>query len=762
MRKYELIPISLIIVVLLLRAFPSIEPLTKVNFTTFLLWMTGVIYFAGTIWFMRKENKNIRLLSFIAGMAFFSSFYVMPSLFHFEIYERNQFFLFPDFSLFIILGIFIGIKRNSEVSKGPVRWIFLRAVILAFITAFLYYIPPSNSMYRGVMTFLNNGDKHLAYHLKMIDFEEKFSVSYKDGDCAGAAVYAEKATKSGKLWSGIDTTDNYLILKDMRGRYFLATSHTPDSIIGLIKVDTSAIDSVNPLSGNFKALYDAYKCMAENKFHKNEFSDALLQYKKACNAIYYGAYDTANYFECINWLNERIAICYSKQRDFQRADSLFVKVMKQFHILPHKNDNDYAEILKEYALSLTEQHEYSASNQYLRQSIPLYEKDTVKNAERIIHSYYFIAGNCIEQDSLESAIDNVKKVINKLPSTNIYYCAANLYYGICLYKSDKFHEAETTLNKALNCLNSINSSGMDAAGAYDDLTYVKMALGDFIDAREDINKAIQIASKNSRDGDIGSDYIIALAYLDMKEGKYSEAEKYYKSILTKPHPEKGITGKVKVELSQLYFITGRMEEAKTLSYEALSDLGSTLAEKRISNTDYINEMAFVRYCLGDYECADSLYHYVIELCKSYKQENSSHYTMALNGLGLLNTAWKNYRKADTFYKQSLELHIKIYGPYNPYTALVYLNYGTLKTYEGDYATAERMLKQALKIDISFLDKTHDIFGDICTQVGNLDMKKNNKQDARLNYETALGVYLDKFGKNHYKVLALEKILKNLQ
>ena len=75
-------------------------------------------------------------------------------------------------------------------------------------------------------------------------------------------------------------------------------------------------------------IYLAYKCKAENDFSNSDFPKAVIEYRNASNAIYYGAYgsdgyDSIFYTECNSWLEERMAASYSNLRKYKTADSLF-------------------------------------------------------------------------------------------------------------------------------------------------------------------------------------------------------------------------------------------------------------------------------------------------------------------------------------------------------------------------------------------------------------------------------------------------------
>lgn len=738
MRNYEKILVTLSVITLVLRAVSSIDPATKLALTAFALMVLSVSYLVGGYWLFRKKDKKFEILSIIAGIVFCPSIFVSIYLLHIEKYEYIPFWIFPNQILFLCVGIFLIVKRKNEISKGAIRGIFIRSAIIAIFSSFLYYAPDSFSIVRDVMAFFNNGDKKLLNNLKMVEYYEKFKTAYYvKGDAEDALIYAEAANRCGKLWLGIDTN-----------------------------FQTPSLDSVKYISGTYEKLYDAYKWKGEDEFGKNNFTTAIVYYTKAANAIYYGAYqatgyDSIYYAKCNTLLEERIAVCHSNLKEYNAADSLFNKAINEYRSLPNKEDTILAQWLSDFSISAERQNQFSFSTQLLRTSLSILRKDTVRNKAAITQNYYYLAQNYIAMDSIQNAMGFLNTILNVIPQNDQLYCAANLYYGVCLYKLDKFHEADALINKALACFRSSDSVGSEVSAAYYGLTYVKLAIGDFKNAGRDIKNAIRIASKSSRDGEINPKYMEVLAFLDREVADYKESEEDYKLILSNNSTGKENILTAEVGLSHLYIITGRFNDAKSLSNDVLLGVIQYLPQSKLSYVEYINDLAYVRYCLGDYKYADTLYQNVIKICKENNRQSSSHMAIALNGLGLVKMAQRNYRKADSLFTASEGLHLKIFGLNNPYTALLYLNFGTLKTLEGDYPNAHKMLNNAFTIDAIFFEKSHDVFADIYIAEGDLCLKGRNKKDARADYESALTIYFNKFGKDYYKVLSTQKMLQNL-
>jgi len=447
------------------------------------------------------------------------------------------------------------------------------------------------------------------------------------------------------------------------------------------------------------------------------------------------------------------------------ADSLFGKSIRTYRDLPNKNDSALAEWLDEFALSSEAQYQYTFSSKLIETALSILNKDSVKNRINIIQNYFYLAQSYMYLDSIDNALSLLSGVLKELPENDRFYCPANSYYGLCLYRLDKYNQADSILNKSLNCFKSTDSTSSTVAGIYCSLTLSKVALGQFRNAYENIQNAIRISLKNSNNGIINPKFKEALAFVDIQMANYNEPDEIYNQLLSPAYAEESFSGYsptgIKNELSHLYIITGKLNEAKTYSDQVLQNIGHSVNEGKLEYAPEINTLAYVRYCLFDYKSADTLYCNVIKTCKKWNRPKSSYMAIALNGLGLVKMNQAKTKSADSLFASSLALHLQIFGKENPYTALVYLNYGTLKTSENAFTEAHAMLNNAFEIDTKFFHKSHDVFADIYFAKGNLYKKERNNKEARSYFELALGIYQNKFGKEHYKVTLTEAALKYL-
>lgn len=531
-----------------------------------------------------------------------------------------------------------------------------------------------------------------------------------------------------------------------------------------------SMDTAREFSGTYYRIYEAAQSKGNNEFNNEDYKGALMYYFLASKAVYYGAYaesgyDTMYYKHCNLPLEETMVVCYDKLKKYRFADSLFDRVINEYNKLPDRQDTVLAGWYDDFAACVGNQLQHGLSTFLLGKALSLLQKDSIRNKVNILHTYYFLAQNYAALDSIDKAKLLLDKVLKELPGNDEFYCAAELYYGWCLYKLEKYHLSDSVENTALNCFRTIDSTTEAVAATYYALASVNSVLGKYTNAITNIKNAIRIASKGSHNAVINPEYIESLGFIDEQMADYTESEEQYMSLLSPLYSEDNFPGynpiTVKIEISRLYIIMGNFRNARAYSDEGIENMTNSINGGKMAYGQIINTLAYVRYCLGDYKAADTLYGNVIRICKKWGKVESSSMAIALNGLGLVATAAKKYKKADSLFNQSEILHLKIFGQNNPYTVLLYLNYGTLKTLEGDYVNAHKMLDNAFTIDAAFLEPTHDIFGDIDVAKGNLYLKQRNVKDARGSYEAALNIYRNKFGKDYYKVVSIEKLLKQL-
>lgn len=732
-------------------------------------WFLALSYFIGGYWLFNTKESKKYFLPITAGIAFAVSIIALPFIIRLRL--DNSYYFFPILNGLLCIGltIYLIINRKAEKITSNIKNIFKRAIIILAISSFFTYTPISFKPFRKVLIALNNGNEYLVNNLLMFDYTEEFENALDKGDCDKAIEFALKANKSGKIWLGIneteeqrtDTTSELLnnLLQD-------STTNLSPEIENMLKAFTSQND-LFPISGTYTNLYKAYKCKANTEVDNNKFSEALLNYQTAHKYLTACDHKSKYWDEEKSWALNNIALCYKNLNKHTLADSFYVEAINNYKKVIDTADNSLAKLYSNFAYSLSEELYYEYSSNLFQAANSILKKDTAnaENRKDLVTNYQGLAKNYLQQDSLENALFFIKRAMNFANKNEAEYCATTVYYGVCLYRLNEYQKSDSVLKNCLQCYESQpKGNRQNIAECNLLLSQINIALAKYDDARKYVNTGIEITSKNfGSNSSRYANYLKVLARLNKIVGDYPTSEKQYNQVIEIYTRELGDRNNklpsVLAGLADLEITLSRLNSAKEYSDNSLSIASSFVPLTYPSTADLLNEAAYVNYCLGLYKPADTLYRKVIKINTDYELSYDVTTAVALNGLGLLETARKNYKKADSLFQQSLELHIKLFTDNNPLTAIVYLNYGSLCIQEGKLAEADERINKALTIDQQFFKSDHDIFSDIFVALGDLAKRKNQNTIAKDYYQKALDIYKKKFNDEHWKVIATQRKLK---
>ncbi len=766
MRRYEKIILIIFAAAfgLQLLAFPGKSALFALS-----TWLLSLSYLIGGYWlFNTKENKN-NALSIISGVALSTSFFFLPYLIWLNKDYYYNFLPIANGLLFVGLGIYLFLKKKSETNFQNIKSIFIRSLIVLIVTSFFTYTPISFKPYRKIVYVLNNGRDYIQNNLLMFDYTEECEDAIEKGDCDRAIEYGLKANKAGKLWLGIEdeAASNTDKVNDVLKGLQNDSTKLPANISNLLKSFSNESD-LWKISGTYSNLYKAYQCKAGAEYDNNKFEDALINYNIAHNYLTACDHNSKYWDEEKSWSLNNIAFCYKNLSKFSLADSIFLKAIANYKTVKDSADNGLAKLYSNLALSLADELQFTYSNDLFQAANSILRKDTLNkdNKKDLVSNYNGLTKNYLQQDSLQNALFFIKRALHfSADKKEGTYCQTTLYYGICYFKLNEYHKADSILKNCLQCYESQpKNNGQNIAECNLVLSQVSIALAKYDDARKYLDRGIEITKKNfGSNNSRYANYLKVLAYLNKIMGDYITSEKQYNTVIEIYSSELGRRNNklptVLSGLADLDITLSNLNSAKEHSDSSLSIASIYLPLTYPSTTDLLNTAAYVDYCLGLYKPADTLYRKVITINNSYGLETDAATAIALNGLGLIETSKRNYIKADSLFKQSLKLHQTIFSDNHPLTAIVYLNFGSLLIQEGKLTDAEEKVNKALQIDKQFFKNDHDIFADIFVALG--DLSKKNKQNEVANdyYKKALDIYLKKFDDKHWKIVTTRQKIK---
>ncbi len=766
MRRYEKIILIIFAVSfgLQLLPLPWQRPLLLLS-----IWLVSFSYLIGGYWlFSSKGNKNTAL-SILAGIAFSVSLLFFPYSIWINKESFYNFLPIANGLLFIFLGIYLFLKKNSETNLQNIRLIFLRSLVILVVTFFFTYTPISFKPYQKILYFLNTGHEDIQNNILMFDYTEQCEDAIEKGDCARAIEYGLKANKAGKLWLGIKDDESFNAAKKNGVLKFLQNDSTLfSSDITNLPESFSNESELWKISGTYSNLYKAYICKARSEYENNKYEDALKNYKIAHNYLIACDHNSKYWDEEKSWSLNNIAFCYKNLNKYFEADSLFLKAIENYKTIKDTADNGLAKLIANLGRSLSDESQFFYSTNMFMSANLILMQDTLSKKNRIdlALNYNIITINYLEQDSLENALFFIQQALKYSDDRkDASYCQKTFHYGVCLLKLNQYHKADSVLKACLQCCESQpKDDGQIIAECNLLLSHASIALAKYDDARKYLERGIEITKNNfGSNCSQYANYLKALANLNKIVGNYNTSEMQYKIVIGLYSRELGNRNKelppVLSGLANLEIILSKLNSAKEHSDSSLSIASSFAPLTSPSTTDLLNKAAYVNYCIGLYTPAEKLYRKVIKINSNYGLEAGANAAIALNGLGLIETARKNYRKADSLFIHSLKLHQNIFSVNHPMTANVYLNLGILFIQEGKLRDAEHKINMALQIDKQFFKSDHDIFADIFVALGDLEKKKKQNDIAKDFYKKALDIYMNKFDENHWKIISTRQKYK---
>jgi len=741
MKRYEKIILTIFGVVFICQLFNFLGDSAFFAFST---WLLALSYFIGGYWLFRGNENRTQIITILSGIAFAIPLFNLPYL----VWVRRDTY---DYYLPIVNGVLflflIGYwikNRESKVGFKKLKLIFIRSFSVLILTCFFTYTPISFKPYRDIIYYLNNGDKYLQSNMKMFDYSYLSEEALDNGNCDIAIKYAIEANKAGEIWLGISEEERKLW--DNEEDVFLEQQRSK-------------------LRGTYGSLFDAYKCKADDYFNNKEYEKALNYYIKSNKAL--SSYSPKTEYwnlKHVFSINSQ-AVCYKKLNNYEYADSLFVKAIDEYTAIKGAEvGKDLALIYSNLADSMSDQAEYEYSNMFYKRSAKILQNDTLNegNGKEMLKNYYGLIDNHFQTDSLKQVKLLLKKIHDKVDRSSSDFCRVNYYEGIYLYRIEKFKESDRVFSETLECfINTLKPEHQNIAEIYFVLSNVKMDLAEYDKAKKFIKLGMEITAKNyGLNSERYANYLKIDASIDKIQGNYKESEtKYYKTLELYKNALGNRNSKIYDVLSSianLEVILSRLDKAKIHSDNSMSIADDFIYFNRPTETNLINNAAYVNYYIGNYKKSDSLYRKSMDINRHFKAESRLSSIITLNGLGLLQTAKKEYKVADSLFTKALKLHDKLFLSNHPLNAIIHLNYANLKIEQNKIEEAKEMLFKSLNVNKKFIKEDHDTFADIYVALGDVSKKEKEYNLASDYYKKALEIYNQNFDSSHAKIVAIKK------
>ncbi|MBP6390681.1 MAG: tetratricopeptide repeat protein, partial [Flavobacteriales bacterium] len=693
-------------------------------------------------------------LAVMAGVAFASALVALP----FATHARREVFLMvlPVINgTFLVFLLIRWVLRRKGFNSAELPLIF-RSVILFVVLAFLSYMPP-NALYRSVIIALNRGNERLIANMRMVEEFAAFQLAYERGDCAKALEHATRSNEYGLVW--------------LYGKS--PPEPAPGANSTTIKLNDSLLVKLDPImraiqdehqqelwkiSRTYDNLYVAHRCLAENATSASDPQLAFDHYRQGDSLLNVIKDRTDGWAEERIWSLSNVAQAASNIGEYALADSLFSVSLDVYKEIKDSVDADAADIIADWASSLSDREQWAYSNLMLRTSIGLSEPDDpdkAKDTRWIKHRLQLIK-NLITTDSLALAERTLEPCLGTTHGDSTLQCRVLIAQGALQYKLNAFRSADTTLRQAMTCLSALSNNDEAKAVALVSWGYVKTALADYAEARKLVEQG-QALFPAARGGSLAGGLLQLSALIHHLQGHYDSAMREYEqslSVLAKSPRGGWRTPGALAGLAEVLLDLAEPARAKILADSALALVTDSLPDILPGQASTLNTAAYADYCLNDLARAQVRYAITLSVCSRYNATNITTYAQALNGMGLVAMALSKTQTADSLLTQAYNTSLAIHGREHPTTARILINQAQLRMQQRRPAEAQQLLLIALPISEHFLGKDHDQLADIHVALGDIEQGSRNNAAAEAHYREALRIYKVCFPANHPKISSL--------
>jgi serine/threonine protein kinase/TolA-binding protein len=243
----------------------------------------------------------------------------------------------------------------------------------------------------------------------------------------------------------------------------------------------------------------------------------------------------------------------------------------------------------------------------------------------------------------------------------------------------------------------------------------------------------------------GSDLLYSANHY-YNQGKYDEAELWYKRALERGGLNHSDTGDALYNLADIYCEQSKYDEAELWYKRAL-----TIYEREDdhSNIEYtLNGLVNVYYKQGKYTDAEPLYKRALNIREQRSGPDHPDTAKTLCNLSNIYREQGKYADAEPLYKRALTIYEEKSGRDYPDTAMVLNNLGNIYYEQGKYADAEPLYKRALTIYEEKSGRDHPDTAMVLNNLGNIYYEQGKYADAEPLYKRALTIYEEKLGADH--------------
>ena len=430
--------------------------------------------------------------------------------------------------------------------------------------------------------------------------------------------------------------------------------------------------------------------------------------------------------------------------DFYEPGECYLNSFKKWMLVTVDTEEDIAAILNCMGCFLfIEYTSYATAEQFLLQSLAIFEKTLVSNNIMTNGAWYHLAmlrkaqGNYAEAELVFRkviAIDEMEAISTDQEHTILHLCGlANLLSIV-----DKATEAETLFRRAIKLGNDDS--------AVNGLANLLNHQGNYVEA-ELLHRRVLLNRKSllgfKHPDTIMSQYNLAIVLVE--QGNYVEAEQLYRSSLVstedifgKRHTE---TARVLSNLANmLKDLQEKCLEAELIYRRALNIREIILGPVHPDTALSLHNLASFLNSQGKSIESESLYRRAMTIQEAIFGENHPTFLQSLKHLGMLLHDRGNSNEAESLYRRLLLIHEMVLGVNHPDTTETVWNLAQLLNEQGNDVEASCLYRKLLVVyDENIADEQTKISG-VYYNLALIRHDLGDLVEAEFLYQQAIAVF----------------------
>lgn len=363
--------------------------------------------------------------------------------------------------------------------------------------------------------------------------------------------------------------------------------------------------------------------------------------------------------------------------------------------------------------------QFDSALEYYMKSAALRESD-LSLRERLATNYYNIGATYLDKEMYDDAV----VYLDKAKALNHEYGdslgVASVYSSMAVMWHDKgdFAQAEENLQRALNIrLEVSGENDLSVASLYASLAMYAKDMDRLSAAREYLEKAMAIHVRllGTHHPEVADDYLL-LGALEVSFGNNSNALRYYEEA---------------IEVMMEYYPGAHPDIAQA----------------------YNNLASYYRNITNEKQKALYYYDQSYAMMVSIYGKVHSEVSTALNNLAIVYSELAQYDKSLQCYNEALDIIVSLYGEKHYHVGANYANCATLYNKIGNIEQARIYTEKALPIFIDYYGERHSTVAFAYNNLGALYADLGMNQAAFDNYAKAISIYKDIYGEDHMSLVS---------